>query len=107
MKRQWCLSLGCIQEHSWHILSSISVETGQLKINFLPNCGIKYHFERPGNGMQYRNTQETEIIVATLGMRKILPGGSVFWADSSGQSIKLPGKGSPIFIFSSDLCPVI
>lgn len=80
---------------------------GQLRINFLPNCGTKYHFERPGNGMKYRNTQEREIIVARLGMR-ILPGGSVFWTDSSGRGMIMPDKRNlQVFIFSSDLCPAI
>lgn len=80
---------------------------GQLRINFLPNCGTKYHFERPGNGMKYRNTQEREITVARLGMR-ILPGGSVFWTDSSGRGMIMPDKRNlQVFIFSSDLCPAI
>lgn len=46
-----------------------------MKINFLPT-GTKHHFERPGNGMKYRNPKEGEIIAAQRPGMRILPSDS-------------------------------
>lgn len=97
MKRGWYLSVGCIQDPflAQSFLWMTSVEIGQLKMYFLSNCGTKHHFQRPGNGMQYRNTQESEITVTRLGMNGILPCGSVFWTSRSGRGRAiLPDKGT-------------